>query len=202
MTPRLVLASGSPRRRDLLASLGLDFEVRPVDVDETPRSGERPAALVERLAREKAAAHSARGEIVLGADTVVVLDDEILGKPADPDEAERMLSRLSGREHEVLTGIAVLEAASGRMVSAVDRTLVAVTRLADDRIRWYIATGEPMDKAGSYAIQGLGSTLVESIRGNYTNVVGLPLPRLCSVMAEIGHDLLEFRSRGETGGTC
>lgn len=192
-TVRLVLASASPRRRDLLDGLDLDFEVRPVEVDETPRPGERPAAMVERLAREKAAARSAPGEIVLAADTVVVLDGEILGKPADRDEAVRMLTRLAGREHEVLTGIALLEGASGRTATAVDRTLVSMTPLADRRIGWYVDTGEPMDKAGAYAIQGLGAAFVDSIRGSYTNVVGLPLPRLRSLMAELGCELFGFR---------
>jgi len=201
--PQLILASASPRRRELLHSLGLDFIVRPVDLDETPLPGEEPWIYVERLARAKAHARTAPGELVLAADTVVVLDGDLLGKPTDPGEAERMLGRLTGREHTVFTGVAVYEPASaqaagqegprGREVAAVERSEVLIAGLSTEEIRWYVATGEPLDKAGSYAIQGLGALFVEAVRGNYTNVVGLPLPAVYDLFRRLGHDLLAFR---------
>ncbi len=193
MTPpgprRLVLASGSPRRRELLSALGLRLEVRPADVDESPRPGEGPGAYVERLAREKATAAARPGEWVLAADTAVVVGGEILGKPDDDRDAERMLARLSGREHEVLTGVALLEPTAGSEVSAVETTRVRFARLSADEIRWYVATGEPADKAGAYAVQGLGALLVESLEGSWSNVVGLPLRTVYRLAAESGWDL-------------
>ncbi len=194
MPDRLILASASPRRSDLLASLGLRFEVRPVVVDESPRAGERPAELVERLAGEKARARAEPGELVVGGDTVVVLDGTVLGKPADRADAAEMLSALAGREHEVLSGIAVVSGDDRRLATDVERTRVRMTPLDAERIGWYVDTGEPMDKAGSYAIQGLGAAFVESIDGSYTNVVGLPLAALRRLMAEIGYELLSFRA--------
>lgn len=185
----LVLASASPRRRDLLAGLGLALEVRPTEVDETPRPGEPPAAYVERLAREKAAAAAQPGEWVLAADTAVVIDGEILGKPADDADAACMLARLAGREHEVLTGVALLEPAAGREVSAVETTRVRFAPLSAEEIRWYVATGEPHDKAGAYAVQGLGALLVERLDGSFSNVVGLPLRTVYRLAAEAGWDL-------------
>ncbi|MDX1644317.1 MAG: Maf family protein [Thermoanaerobaculia bacterium] len=193
MPDRLILASSSPRRRELLASLGLQFEVRPVAIDESPRDGEAPARLVERLAREKARARAEPGELVVGGDTVVVLDGTVLGKPADRAEAAEMLSALAGREHEVLSGIAVVSADARQLATEIERTRVRMAPLDAERIRWYVDTGEPMDKAGSYAIQGLGATFVESIAGSYTNVVGLPLAALRRLMAGMGYELLAFR---------
>ena len=187
----MVLASGSPRRRELLAGLGLRFEVRAADVDETPHPGESPRDYVLRLAREKAAAvarSGAPGELVLAADTTVVLEGEILGKPEDEEDARRMLRLLAGREHEVLTGVALQEVA-GRQVAAVEATRVRMAPLDDREIGWYAATGEPQDKAGAYAIQGLGSLFVEAVEGNYSNVVGLPIPAVYRLFRELGYDL-------------
>lgn len=193
--PRLVLASASPRRRELLASLGLDFEVRPVDLDETPLAGEPAEAYVARLAREKATAALRPGELVVAADTTVVLDGELLAKPADPAEARAMLRRLAGREHTVHTGVEL--AANGpagiRRAAAVATSRVEIAPLDDATIAWYVATGEPLDKAGSYAIQDLGALFVETIDGNYTNIVGLPLPTVYRLFKELGEDLLSFR---------
>lgn len=189
---RLVLASGSPRRRELLEGLGLDFEVRPVDLDESPLPGEKPLAHVRRLARSKARARAAPGELVLAADTIVVLDDRILGKPADAADARVMLGAIAGREHEVLTGVAAHEQRTGRTEVAVERSTVRIAALSAAEIAWYVATGEPLDKAGSYAIQGLGALFVEKIDGNYTNVVGLPLPTTRRLVQRLGHDLLAF----------
>lgn len=193
---RLVLASASPRRRELLAALGLDFEVRPVDLDETPLPGEAPPDYVTRLALAKASARVAPGEWVLAADTVVVIDGALLGKPAGPDEAREMLARLAGREHEVFTGVAVLHDGEPRRVAAaVERTAVRMASLSSAEIDWYVATGEPMDKAGAYAVQGLGALLVEAVFGNYTNVVGLPLPATRRLFAELGRELARFSRR-------
>lgn len=205
--PRLVLASGSPRRRELLGNLGLDFEVRPVDLDETPRPGEPAEDYVSRLAREKAAAALALGEpgeLVLAADTVVVLDGELLGKPADPAEARAMLARLAGREHVVHTGVELAErnAASGaagdvggrgRRAAGIATTRVEMAPLDEPTIRWYVDSGEPLDKAGSYGIQKLGALFVDAVHGNYSNVVGLPLPTVYGLFRELGLDLLAFR---------
>lgn len=196
--PRLVLASGSPRRRELLAALGLAFDVRPLDLDETPLPAEEPERYVRRLALAKARAAGARpGELVLAADTTVVLDGEILGKPADAAEARRMLARLAGRRHTVLSGVALFapgrDGGAGREAVAVDRSEVDIAPLPAAEIEWYVETGEPLDKAGSYAVQGLGALFVEAVWGNYTNVVGLPLPTTARLFAELGHDLRRFR---------
>jgi nucleoside triphosphate pyrophosphatase len=193
----LVLASASPRRRELLAGLGLRFTVRPADVDETPRDGEDPGAYVLRLAQEKAAAVALpenTQELVLAADTTVVIDGEILGKPLDEEDARRMLRRLSGREHEVLTGLALCEA-GGREASAMETSRVRMAALSEDEIAWYAATREPLDKAGAYAIQGLGSLFVEAVAGNYSNVVGLPIPAVYRLFAALGVDLKAFIPR-------
>ncbi len=184
--PALVLASSSPRRRELLGALGVPFTVRPADVDESLRAGEDPADYVLRLALEKAAAGARDGELVLGADTTVVLDGEVLGKPLDAAEASSMLGRIAGREHVVFTGVALHEGSSGRRVSAVDTTRVRMAPLSEAQIAWYVATGEPMDKAGAYGIQGKGALFVDAVFGNYGNVVGLPLPMVRRLMAEIG----------------
>ncbi len=168
---RLVLASGSPRRRELLGRLGLVFDVVPADIDETPRAGERPLELVRRLAEAKARAVT--GDPVLAADTIVEVDGEVLGKPTDADDARRMLRRLSGRSHRVHTGVAVRS--GDRLGVAVETTAVMFTPLAPGAIEWYLGTGEPFDKAGAYAVQGAGGIFVETIRGSVSNVVGLPL---------------------------
>ena len=190
--PDLLLASGSPRRRELLAQLGLRFTVRAVDIDETPRPGETPEGYVLRLAREKAAAGaeiaSAAGTLVLAADTIVILDGELLGKPADGAAARRMLGRLQGREHQVATGVALRE--GERVASAVEVSTVRFLPMSEGEIAWYVATGEPMDKAGAYAIQGVGGLFIEALVGNFSNVVGLPLPVVHRLFRKLGRDLL------------
>ena len=196
MPLHLVLASASPRRREMLAALGLELVVRPVDLDETALADERPEAYVSRLARAKARARCAPGEAVLAADTVVAIGGRLLGKPGDADEARAMLTALAGREHEVFTGVAlVLGGEPLREASTVARTAVLFAPLSPAEIDWYVASGEPMDKAGAYAIQGLGALLVEEIRGNYSNVVGLPLPATRRLFAELGLDLGELIRR-------
>lgn len=191
---QLVLASASPRRRDLLASLQLDFEVRSAEIDESALTDELPEDHVLRLARAKAQAVARPGELVLAADTVVVLEDHILGKPADPADAHQMLSSLTGREHDVYTGVALFEPDRDALVSATDRSEVRIAALDKDEISWYVSTGEPLDKAGSYAIQGLGALFVERVVGNYTNVVGLPLPLTRSLFQQLSYDILDFRT--------
>jgi septum formation protein len=174
----LVLASASPRRQELLRSAGISFIVQPADVDETPLAGELPRACAERLAREKALAvwRTRPKDRVLGADTIVVVDETILGKPADAADAARMLRLLAGRVHCVITGVCVVEAvASGELRTASETTLVTMNGLSEEEIRDYIATGEPMDKAGAYAIQGRASRWIPRIEGDYSNVVGLPV---------------------------
>jgi septum formation protein len=174
--PRLVLASASPRRAEILRAVGWDFEVAPANIDESLRAGETPVAYVERLAREKAEAAGERlFGLVLGADTVVVIDGEILGKPRDEGEARRMLASLRGRRHEVLTGVALVRAEDSRAVVAHERTRVRFAEMSDAEIEWYVATGEPADKAGAYAVQGRAALFVASIEGDYWNVVGLPV---------------------------
>lgn len=193
--PHLILASGSPRRRELLSGLELDFTVRPVDVDETPRPEEPPKDYVLRLAREKAQSQAEPGEVVLAADTIVVLDDRLLGKPDDPADARAMLGRMVGREHTVLTGVAVLDPARSDDGLAVDLDVsqVRLASMSPEDVAWYVDTGEPLDKAGSYAIQGLGALFVEAVEGNYTNVVGLPLPLTFRLFGELGWDLRRWR---------
>ena len=173
--PVVVLASRSPRRSELLARLGVQIEIAPADIDESPRSGEEPIAYVERLAREKARAVAVRfaEHTVLGADTTIDIDGRILGQPVDEADMRRMLRELSGRTHRVHTGVAVISSAGEEAV--VVTSLVTFHPLTDETLEWYIGTGEPWGKAGSYAIQGLGSTLVAATRGSMSNVIGLPL---------------------------
>jgi septum formation protein len=173
----LVLASGSPRRAEILRAVGWPFEATPPEVDETRRAGERPEDYVRRLAREKAEAGAAARlfGLVLGADTVVVVGEELLGKPRDEEDARRMLRTLSGRWHEVLTGVALVRAETGRAVVGLERTRVRFAEMSDEEIRWHVATGEPLDKAGAYAIQGRAALFIEAIDGDYWNVVGLPV---------------------------
>jgi septum formation protein len=173
---RLLLASASPRRAELLAAAGIAFDVSPADVDEAVRDGERPDRYVVRVAIDKARLVSARfpDRLVLGADTTVVVDDRMLAKPADAADAARMLRVLSGRWHVVLTGIAIARGGAVLM-SDVAATRVEFASIRSDEIDWYVATGEPMDKAGAYAIQGLASRFVTAIQGSYSNVVGLPV---------------------------
>jgi septum formation protein len=173
----LVLASASPRRQELLSKAGIPFVVQPADLDESPHAGESPQDCAERLASEKALAvrRTRPQDVVLGADTIVVVDDTILGKPGDGDDAARMLRMLSGRVHRVITGVCVAGPAADSARVASETTLVTMSELSDEEIRGYVATGEPMDKAGAYAIQGMASRWIPRIEGDYSNVVGLPV---------------------------
>ena len=184
---QILLASASPRRRELLAQIGIDCAVRPVDLDESHLPGESPRDYVRRLAREKALAGLAASDArlpVLGADTAVLLDGDILGKPRDRDDALATLARLSGREHRVLSGVAV--AIPGDCRCAVVETRVFFRPLSAAEIAAYWRSGEPADKAGSYGIQGRGAVYVERIEGCYSNVVGLPLAATARLLAELG----------------
>jgi nucleoside triphosphate pyrophosphatase len=213
----LVLASASPRRQELLRNAGISFTVQPANIDETPLAGESPRECAERLAREKALAvcRTRPQDRVLGADTIVVVDETILGKPVDPDDAVRMLRLLSGRVHRVITGVCVVGTVAGgqwplaseaspgsaqlrqtpyeilrtgdrELRTACETTLVTMSQLSDDDIRDYVATGEPMDKAGAYAIQGMASRWIPRIEGDYSNVVGLPVALVYRMLREQG----------------
>jgi septum formation protein len=187
MTPlRVILASQSPRRRELLTLVGITHEVRPADIDEVYLPGEVPSEHAERLARGKCAviAERERDALVIGSDTIVVVDGEVLGKPKDDGDAAHMLRRLSGRSHIVVTAVAV--AWRGEIRSAVEEVNVTFHSLSDDDITAYIATREPMDKAGAYGIQGFGATIVERVDGDYFAVMGLPLQLLVRVLRELG----------------
>ena len=181
----LILASGSPRRKDLLESIGVRFVVIPSDVDETFLPSETPIEGVKRLSLEKALEISAKypGYWIIGADTVVVIDGKVLGKPVDEDDAKIMLRSLNGTTHVVYTGFSLVNSLwVEKAVTGCSRSEVFIRSMSDEEIDEYVASGEPMDKAGAYAIQGLGSALVQSINGSYTNVVGLPL---CEVAREL-----------------
>lgn len=196
----LVLASASPRRRQLLAQLGLRFRVCESAVDESSllAGTDDPVRLTQALALAKAQAVACREEdaIILAADTVVVVDGEILGKPGDAAEAVAMLERLQGRTHRVVTGVVVADVPGGRRETAAEDTLVTMRSLTRPEIEAYVAGGEPMDKAGSYAIQGLGSTLVTRVEGCFYNVVGLPLARVASMLKGFGIDVLQAERAG------
>lgn len=193
------MASRSPRRREILSRLGLSFSVQPGEVDEAGVTEKDPAELVERLALSKAldVAGSRERALVIGADTIVVLDGEVLGKPADSGEAIAMLERLQGRTHQVYSGLAVVEVEAGSTVrKAVGHRVTEVTMRTVDReeIEWYVGTGEPLDKAGAYGIQGLGVLLVDRIEGCYTNVVGMSVPLLLQLTKRLGYALVrDFR---------
>ena len=188
---RLILASASPRRAELLTAAGYAFEVMGTSVDETPAQGESPAAYTLRVALDKAhavtkrpgAASIVKDAVVLAADTEVVVDGRILGKPADPEDAARMLRLLSGRVHEVLTALVVVKDEEER--TDVVRTSVSFVRLDNEDISWYVASGEPMGKAGAYAIQGLGARFVDRIEGSWANVVGLPIHRVAELVKSL-----------------
>lgn len=183
---RLILASASPRRSELLTAARIPFEVRPVDVDESPLAGEVAADYVVRVARDKAVAFGPppAGALVLTADTTVVVDGEILGKPIDEADAVRMLRLLSGRWHEVLTGICLR--GGGRESAAFDLSRVHFLPLAGAEIEWYVGAGEPFGKAGAYAIQGLASRFIDRVEGSYSNVVGLPVSRVYKELERLG----------------
>ena len=183
----LVLASGSPRRRELLSGLGFTFRVESADLDETPRPGESARGYVKRLAREKAHAVARRlsepEAVVLAADTSVILGEEILGKPRDAAHARQMLASLAGQRHLVLTAVAV---AGPYHDTRLVETAVTFRPASPEEIAWYVETGEPMDKAGAYAVQGRGNFLVSSLEGSPTNVIGLPLPETLQLLAASG----------------
>ncbi|MEG0874182.1 MAG: nucleoside triphosphate pyrophosphatase [Clostridiales bacterium] len=191
---KIILASASPRRKEILANLGLDFTIAPANIDETPMAEEEPQSYVLRMAVQKAiAAAKAHGEkegIFLAADTIVVLDNKILGKPENVADAKSMLSSLSGREHIVITAIGMVDKGNNRTVSAMEQTVVYFQELNQREIESYVATGEPMDKAGGYGAQGLGSLFIRRLEGDYFNVVGLPVNKLYTLFKEIGIDLL------------
>jgi septum formation protein len=173
--PRIILASTSPRRAEILRTVGWPFDALPPEVDETRGANEDAVTYVQRLGRAKAEAVRFSGSSTVGADTVVVVDELILGKPRDDEDARGMLRQLSGRWHQVLTGVAFIDGSSAETRVACETTDVQFALMSKAEIDWYVASGEPMDKAGAYAIQGLGARFIESIRGDYYNVVGLPV---------------------------
>ena len=188
MATDIILASASPRRSELLESAGIRFDVVPGHIDETPLPGEEPVPHVLRLAREKAREVARRedGRWFVGADTIVLCDGEIMGKPRDDADAVRMLRKLSGRAHEVVTGYAVVDRAVDRVLTEAVSTSVVFKELTDAEIAAYVATGCPLDKAGAYAIQGGAAHMVRRIEGSYTNVVGLPLCEVVAALREMG----------------
>ncbi len=185
---KLILASASPRRAEILRTVGWPFEALPADIDETRRAGEDAVAYVERVARVKAEGSALRvsGSTILGADTVVVIEDEILGKPRDDEDARRMLRLLRDRWHQVLTGVALVDGDTGSAKVAHEVTEVRFAAMSEDEIDWYVATGEPRDKAGAYAIQGQGARFIKEIRGDYFNIVGLPVRLLYELLGTGG----------------
>lgn len=195
---KIVLASQSPRRRELLGKMGLEFTTKSPEIDEEAIHGLPAQELVKTLSREKAL-HIAQREdpdtIVIGSDTVVVLDGEILGKPTSVGQAEEMITALSGRSHEVCTGITVCQ--GDKVVSQVEVTQVTFRSLTPEEVRRYVQTGEPMDKAGAYGIQGYGALLVEGIQGDYSSVVGLPVCRLGRILLDFGVDCLALSAERE-----
>jgi len=188
ITPPLILASASPRRRELLQRVGVAFVVIPSDTPETPRPGELPRAYALRVAEEKArdVARKHPGAWVLGADTIVEIDGEVLGKPRDEADGRRMLRRLSGRTHHVMTAFVLCDRAGQVHTRQIVTSRVTFTLLTEAQIRAYLATGEPFDKAGAYAVQGLGASLVERVEGSYTNVVGLPMDEVQGALRAAG----------------
>jgi len=192
MSARLILASASPRRRELLATLGLPFEMHPSDLPEViPPGNPRDAVMALALAKARAVAKTVEAGVVLGADTIVVLEGVIFGKPEDEADARRMLRALRGRRHQVMTGLALVEAPAGREETEAVVTEVRMAGYDDATIEAYLATGEPFDKAGAYAIQGRGGRLIEQVAGCYTNVVGLPITTTRRLLAAWG-----FRESG------
>jgi septum formation protein len=186
---KLILASASPRRAEILRAVGWPFETLAVDIDESRRAGEEAVPYVERLARAKADAAGLRapGSTILGADTVVVIEKEILGKPRDDEDARRMLRLLRDRWHQVLTGVALVNSEAGSSKVAHEVTEVRFASMSEDEVSWYVATGEPKDKAGAYAIQGQGARFIKEIRGDYLNVVGLPVRLVYELLGTGGH---------------
>jgi septum formation protein len=189
---KFILASASPRRRELLASIGLDFEVLPSHVPEVHQEGEAPEEYVARLSRDKAQAlaseHPARW--VIAADTTVLLGDQLLEKPTDAADAARMLGLIAGKTHIVYTGVTLQNVSRDYRETRVAESEVRMLSLAPEEIEWYVRTGEPLDKAGAYAVQGIGAMFIDSIHGSYTNVVGLPLATLFQMLRKAGMDPL------------
>jgi len=184
--PKIILASASPRRAEILRTVGWPFETRPVNIDESRQPDEDAFAYVTRLAREKAQAAAAQAQhlTIVAADTTVVIDDHILEKPIEHEDAKRMMRLLNNRWHQVLTGVALFDVTASAMKIAHENTEVQFAALTDEEIDWYVNTGEPLDKAGAYAIQGLGSRFIEEIRGDYFNVVGLPVRLLYDLVKQ------------------
>lgn len=187
--PEIILASSSPRRADLLAAIGVDFQIIPSLIHERVHPDESPGDYITRLARAKvvAVARLCETGLIIGADTVVVLDGVLMEKPGSRQDAGRMLRELSGRWHAVLTGVALFDAATHREVADYEKTLVRFARLTDQEIDWYLESGEPMDKAGAYGIQGMAAMFIEEIAGNYSNVVGLPIPLVYRLARRLGY---------------
>ena len=190
--PKIILASTSPRRSELLKQIGVEFELASGNVQERPHPDEAPPDYITRIARAKviAVARQYESGLIIGADTVVVLDGQLMGKPEDEADAERMLRSLSGRWHAVMTGVALYDVATRQEVADFDKTLVKFARLTEKEIEWYVKTGEPMDKAGAYGIQGQGGLFVDEIAGNYHNVVGLPLPLVYRLARRLGYSFV------------
>jgi septum formation protein len=188
MGSRLILASKSPRRYELLKQVGLDFDVIPSGIEEDYIKGESPRKHVLRLAEAKAldVGNQHPDRWVIAADTIVYVDHSILGKPKSREEAKKMLRRLSGKEHRVLTGFSVHHLGRGKGDREAVQTSVKVKKLTQAEMEWYVETGEPFDKAGGYAVQGIGSFMIESIKGSYTNVVGLPICELIQMLSRLG----------------
>jgi septum formation protein len=192
MNERIILASASPRRRELLRSIGVAFEVIPSNIPEVRAEGEAPEEYVARLSREKAAAIAAQhpARWVLAADTTVLLGEQLLEKPVDPADAERMLAVIAGKTHIVYTGVTLEHRDSGYCDTHLAESEVRMLPLSPEDIAWYVKTGEPLDKAGAYAVQGIGAMFIDSIHGSYTNVVGLPLATLFLMLRRAGLDPL------------
>ena len=189
---KFILASSSPRRRELLASIGIDFDVLPSHVPEEHQPGEAPEEYVARLSRDKAAAVAARhpDRWVIAADTTVLFGDQLLEKPVDAADARRMLGVIAGKTHVVYTGLTIEHSGVGYRETRVAESEVRMLPLSADDIAWYVGTGEPLDKAGAYAVQGIGAMFIDSIHGSYTNVVGLPLALLFQMLRKAGVDVL------------
>lgn len=189
---KFILASSSPRRRELLTSIGLDFDVRPSNVPEVHQEGEAPEEYVARLSRDKAYALAAQNpnDWVIAADTTVYLEEQLLEKPVDTADAERMLATIAGRTHIVYTGVTLENVSRDWRETRVAESEVRMLPLSKEDIAWYVKTGEPLDKAGAYAVQGVGAMFIESIHGSYTNVVGLPLATLFQMLRKAGIDPL------------
>ena len=191
--PKIILASASPRRAELLFQIGVKFELVPSQIEERPHPDEAPPDYITRIARAKviAVARQQESGLIIGADTVVVLDGRLLGKPVDSHDAKSMLKQLSGRWHAVMTGVALYDVESRHEVADYEKTLVKFAQLTDREIDWYVHTGEPKDKAGAYGIQGLGGLFVDEIAGNYYNVVGLPIPLVYRLARRLGYSFVK-----------